>query len=777
DLLRGYGGNDTLNGGAGNDSMTGGAGNDTYYVNSSGDIVTENAGEGTDTVRSSVSYALGENVEKLILTGTSDISGTGNSLNNAITGNSGNNFLNGGDGKDSLSGGGGNDTLYGGTGADTMKGGAGDDTYYLDNSSDKVTENLNEGSDTVNSSLSFVLGANVENLTLTGSSNLNGTGNDLNNVITGNSGNNILTGGGGNDTLNGQGGADTMTGGAGDDTYYLDNTGDAVTENPGEGADTVVSSITCTLGANVENLLLSGTAYIDGTGNNLDNTIYGNMGNNVLSGGVGNDTILGGAGDDTLVGGTGNDAMAGGLGNDAYSVDTISDVVTENAGEGSDTIVSPFSYTLGANTENLFLDATTNINGTGNDLDNYMVGNSGNNILSGGAGNDSLDGGAGNDTMKGGAGDDAYGVDSSTDVVTENAGEGTDTVNSSITFTLGANLENLVLTGTSGLTGTGNSLDNQLVGNSGSNTLTGGAGSDLLYGNEGNDTLSGGDGNDGLSGGGGSDVMLGGAGDDTYVVDASGDLVTESLGAGTDTVLSSISCSLGLNVEDLGLLGTADINGTGNSLDNQLAGNSGNNILKGNAGDDELNGGAGNDTMAGGTGNDTYVVDSTGDLVSEGFSSGTDTVLSSITYTLGSNVENLALASTADLSGTGNSLNNVIIGNTGNNALSGGTGNDTILGGSGNDLLIGGTGSDTFMYGSAGDGLDTIADFTKGSGNDLLDLTSLGITADADHLRFSYSGGNTTVSVDTDGGVDTFVAIAVLQGVSMTLADTSNYDV
>jgi Ca2+-binding RTX toxin-like protein len=180
-----------------------------------------------------------------------------------------------------------------------MLGGAGNDTYIV-NGGDTIIEAAGGGRDTVQSSVSLTLGANLEVLVLTGSGNLNGTGNTLANTITGNGGRNLLNGGGGNDTLNGGAGNDTLAGGGGNDTYTV-NGGDRVTENAGQGTDTVLSSVSFTLSANLERLTLTGSANIDGTGNTLANTIIGNAGANKFIAGVGSDTLTGGAGADSFV--------------------------------------------------------------------------------------------------------------------------------------------------------------------------------------------------------------------------------------------------------------------------------------------------------------------------------------------------------------------------------------------------------------------------------------------------------------------------------------------
>jgi Ca2+-binding RTX toxin-like protein len=241
---------------------------------------------------------------------------------------------------------------------------------------------------------------------LTGTTAINGIGNTQDNVLTGNSAVNRLTGGAGNDRLDGKAGADKMLGGIGDDTYVVDIATDVITENTNEGTDTVESSVKLTLGANVENLILTGSTAINGTGNTLNNILIGNVAANTLSGGAGVDTLIGGAGNDRLVGGGGIDTMQGGTGNDNFVVDVTTDIVTENLNEGTDTVETGITYTLGANVENLTLTGSTTVNGTGNTLDNVLTGNSAANTLAGGAGDDSLDGKAGADKLLGGIGDD-----------------------------------------------------------------------------------------------------------------------------------------------------------------------------------------------------------------------------------------------------------------------------------------------------------------------------------------------------------------------------------
>ena len=840
-VITGNDGNNWIDGGLGADTMIGGKGDDTYVIDNSLDVITENPGEGNDTVRTSASYTLGGNIENLVLLGSASIDGTGDNGNNSITGNDGNNRLDGGQG------------------VDTLIGGLGDDTYVVDNIADVITEYNNQGNDTVQSSINWTLGDYLENLTLTGGANINATGNSLGNTLTGNSGNNVLDGGAG---------ADTMYGGDGDDTYVVDVAGDLVFENQNAGTDTVQSSITYTLGLYLENLTLTGSANIDATGNTQANIITGNDGNNRIDGGLGNDSMAGGKGDDiyivdsssdvvteqnnegndtvqasasfvlgdyienlqltgggninatgngsanTLTGNTGNnildgglgaDTMTGGDGNDTYVVDDIGDRVVESPNQGTDVVQAYISYTLGANVENLQLKGTTGLSGTGNELANQLTGNSGANQLYGMAGNDVLDGGAGADTLTGGTGDDTYMVDNTGDVVVEQLGEGYDRVYASVSYSLSDNVEYLGLTSNGNIDGTGNQLANTLVGNIGNNKLDGGLGADTMSGGLGNDTyivedagdlvkeqlnegddlvkasisytlttnverltltgngnidgtgndlantIIGNDGNNQLDGGAGSDTLTGGKGDDTYLVDATTDVVVESLNEGNDTVKSTATYVLSDNIESLILQGSANIDGTGNILANTLTGNTGNNVL---------DGGAGADTMFGGLGDDTYVVDNVGDSVNEALNSGNDAVKASISYSLTVNVENLILTGLGNIDGTGNDLANQITGNSGNNRLDGGLGIDTMTGGGGDDLYIVDNSADVVIEAGNG-GRDTVqasASYVLSDEIEVLTLTgSADINGTGNGLNNVLTGNSGNNWLDGGIGADTLI--------------------
>lgn len=405
-------------------------------------------------------------------------------------------------GNDNIDGGGGNDIIYTGAGNDTAYGGAGDDLF------DDYTDSSFGGSDT------FYGGV--------GSDTIYGwTGYD---TLYGEAGDDSLYGEGDDDTLDGGIGADRMYGGDGSDTYYVDNVGDLVEDDgSGYGYDRVNSAVTFSLGAGLEALTLVGRLDINGTGNDLGNSITGNARNNSLyglagsdslSGEAGADILEGGDGDDFLDGGSGADAMYGGRGDDTYRVDSASDVVVEtlfqSQGGGIDTVnleYAPSSYTLGTSVENLQMSWDSgNQNATGNVLGNVIYGGSGanqirglegNDVLHGYEGADILDGGTGVDTMYGGYAGDTYLVDQSTDRAIEYAWEeGMDIVNATASFTLGANVEDLTLVGSANINGTGNSGANLLSGSTGANTLRGLGGADTFRSQSGADIVIGGTGAD-----------------------------------------------------------------------------------------------------------------------------------------------------------------------------------------------------------------------------------------------------------------------------------------
>ncbi|MGV3573127.1 MAG: M10 family metallopeptidase C-terminal domain-containing protein [Ramlibacter sp.] len=747
DLLVGGEGNDTLYGGNGIDGLDGGAGDDLYWLESDYDHIVD--ASGTDTVVSAASWVLATGLENLSLSGTAAVDATGNEADNVILGNDGANVLRGMGGVDTLRGGNGDDTYHvdhadeevkewhagagvdkvvatvdwelgeflehlelagsddldgtgnadanrivgnaganvldGAAGSDTLQGGAGDDIYHV-GTGDTVVEAVGEGSDTVHTKVDWILGDNVEHLVLDGPA-LAGTGNASANRIVGNGQWNVIDGGAG---------ADMLEGGDGDDTYHVDQAGDEVVELAGEGWDEVVATASVTLDANVESLVLAGSAALNGTGNDGQNVLWGNAGANVLDGGAGIDTLWGGDGNDT------------------YIVDHAGDLALEDwDADGVDTVRSSVSNYLHDRVENLTLTGTANLYAIGNTLANVLRGNDGANTL---------DGGSGSDTMYGGYGNDTYFVNSSGDRIegeSSTSRGGIDTVYASTSWSLaGDYVENLALTGYASINATGNSLANKLTGNDGKNILNGSTG---------------------------ADTMAGGKGNDTYYVDNAKDNVhgeSSASSGGIDTVVASIDWSAaGRYVEYLtAASGTASIDLTGNTLANKLTGNSGKNIL---------NGGSGADTMAGGKGSDIYHVDNARDSItgeSSSSSGGIDSVFSSVSFSLaGDYVEQLALTGSSSINGTGNGLANVLTGNSGKNVLKGEGGKDTIDGGAGADTLTGGSSADRFVYDAASDStlkaLDRITDFTRGS--DKIDLSHLdGNAGKSGHQDFSFIGSS-----------------------------------
>ncbi|HET9639043.1 MAG TPA: calcium-binding protein, partial [Allosphingosinicella sp.] len=469
-----------------------------------------------------------------ITTGDQDETIGGGAGNDVIRAGGGGDYVTGDVGNDRLFGEGGDDFLHGGTGADELAGGQGDDVYSVDGG-DLVIEAADSGIDIVHTGLgAYALTANVENLSGFGFGQAL-TGNALANRIVGTTGSDTLDGGDGADTLEGGTGNDRLIGGAGDDLlhYVAARFGtDAASVDGGAGTDTLFVSfpdsiqpagLTRSLTANplgghdgwiangagdrveftgIEKFEISGTSAADSiSGGSLDDILFGLGGVDVLDGGAGNDRLDGGGGADQL---------RGGLGDDIYDWADYNDTIVELAGEGTDEIrVFSFSFILAADAH---VEKLTGISNEGQTL----IGNGFANIVTGNTGNDWLNGGGGADTMRGAAGNDVYVVDNVADVVEENAGEGTDRIETMLaSFSLAAfaNVENLTAI---------SDTNHDLRGNSGNNVITAGNGNDVLrlY-DGGDDTVRGGTGNDNIFFIGSltsADVVNGGADTDTLVL-------------------------------------------------------------------------------------------------------------------------------------------------------------------------------------------------------------------------------------------------------------------
>jgi Ca2+-binding RTX toxin-like protein len=743
DHITGGNGNDTLDGGKGNDILLGGQGDDTYIVDNVADKITELAGQGIDTVKTAINnYELGDELENLTLTGKAHNAAAGNTLDNVLIGNTGNNTLYG------LAG---NDRLDGGKGKNTLDGGSGDDTYVVNSKNDKLIELTDGGIDTVESRVSFSLldtdgkkglnGGNVEHITLTGKTDIDGIGNALNNTLIGNSGNNTLTGGAGIDRLDG---------GAGKDIYLFNNTSEHTqAEISDTGLDSqeidevrfaplkdsnagstfslyagdtgieriVIESSRSAIVFNIDaSQALNGLIIVGHDGaNSLTGTEYADT----LNGKAGKDSLIGGLGNDTLDGGDGADILNGGTGDDTYFVDNKDDVIIDSSGH--DIVKSALnSYTLAADMENLTLIAGA-LTGVGNSGDNVIIGNNQDNIIYGAAGNDILNGDAGNDI---------YLIQSTEEHAQAeiNDSAGRDEVR--FAATMASNLilyaddkgiEHVVLGNGAKPDEDATSLSvdaSQML-----NALT-------LIGNAGINTLIGTRQDDYLDGGGEADILKGGAGDDTYVVDNVNDNIVDSEGKDTVVVKTALhDYQLAADIENLTLQAGGALYGYGNDLDNIITGNSSANFLTGkggadkligNEGNDILDGGSGQDTLEGGAGDDNYNIDLTAsgemeDKVVEKINAGTDTIellgtssnSKAFTLTLQTNVENINIKATGNslLNLQGNDLNNVLVGNNANNIINGGNGNDTLTGGAGKDFF------DFSSFRAQKPSIDTITDF------------------------------------------------------------------
>ena len=640
DYLDGDEGADKLYGSIGDDILVGGAGNDTLYGEEGRDTYIYNVGDGVDTIYDSrtdgniLRFGAGVSASSVILRlgslmldlGGGDEIHIGNFDQTDVFNSSSIDSFEFADGTVlsaaellargfDIEGTDGDDTITSTTDVDTGIVTITDHSLYGTNTTDRI----------------YGLGGND---TLDG-----GAGDDAldggseNDLLIGAEGDDILVGGAGNDILVGGAGNDTLSGGADDDTLAGDNgDGSAAGDDHldgGDGNDVVA-------GEGGADTLLGGAGA---------DQLFGGDGNDVLDGGTGDDMLLGGAGNDMLTGGDGVDIFAfdAGFGEDHILDDGINavqfnfnvvdagmvidlgvdslrisfangDVLHIDGYDPNDPLNSCSISTFQFNDQTLSLQDILDLGGPavnftigpdiigtdnadviqGTDKSEHIYALAGDDIIDAGArddtieggdGDDTIDGGSGADLMKGGAGNDTYVVDNAGDTVTENLDEGWDAVQSSVSYTLGNHVEGLTLTGADNIDGTGNALNNYINGNDGTNVLSGAGGDDWLSGGAGDDTLAGGSGNDTLSGGTGADTMAGGAGDDDYTVDKSGDVVTENFNEGIDVVRSSVTYTLGVNLENLSLAGTDAIDGIGNELNNIINGTDGKNILPGGVSD------------------------------------------------------------------------------------------------------------------------------------------------------------------------------------------------
>jgi len=769
--LEGAAGNDTLEGGGGADSMAGGNGNDGYYVDHAGDVVYEASSAGNDTVFASVGYSLdsyeASGVENLTLLGGADpLNATGNALANRLTGNAG---------KNRLVGGAGDDTLDGGADSDTLEGGIGNDTYIIDAEDDKVDETGGTGIDNVFASVSYTLdrpeSSGVENLTLTGTDNLNATGNALSNKLTGNGGDNRLDGGTG---------GDIMAGGGGNDTYVIDSMQDIVTEGLNAGTDLVEVGISWmgasyALAQNVENATLKNSVAFNLVGNALDNWLTGNDQNNLLNGGQGNDTFTGGLGSDSFT------VDAG--------IDTITDLTTADKLDikaGATAIVSGV------------------LNLTGHQINNagtlVMVGSAAGETLVGSLGVDAIVGGAGSDSMNGGAGADIFVIAAASDYNGDTivGGAGADIIrftsaNAGETLVLNANLSDvdnmlsISVSDADGITSatTPLNVNASAVTLSRGVTVTGNAGSNALTGSAQGDTISGGAGADTLTGGLGADRLDGSDGDDIFIVAATGDYTGDTVtgGAGADqmrftSTTAGDTLTLNANLSDSNnqiTVAASDASGSTAGTTNlnisaaavtltgvYLIGNAGANRLTGSNLGDTLAGGAGADTLAGGGGNDTVSYADITSSSAHGLTQLTGVAINLSSDTIAATAVASAMGGTVVLGGGNGTAGSALAGrsagylaNTAANSstgmvrdslssieaatgsaladyLLGSSSDDTLSGGGGADYLSGGNGNDSFAY-ALGAELSSGESLIGGAGTDTLRLAGSSQTYTLEH--------------------------------------------
>ena len=823
DAIFGQGGNNTLIGGAGNDTLVAGQGNAGFATSETGDNYVQ-AGSGNTVI-------LGAGGSDTLIGGSGNDTIEAGAGNEFVVGGSGNESINGGAGNDTLQAGGdGNDTIFAGSGSTTISGGGGVDYLHGGSGSDVIYSGDGGQAETPTQ-----IQAGSGNTTIYGGNGVDridgGDGNDV--IYAGDGGTaaapTSVEAGSGNTTIYGGNGTDEILGGAGVDVLYAGNGGTDANPNvvtAGTGTATLYGGA----GASVLNDSVSGTdLLVAGSG---DTSLYG----------VGSDTLVAGSGSDYLSG-TGNDTYIFGADSGAdevantgaadviqFSADVASNEVTfaPDIGSGGQTSLimddgggsitvdnglssgsiaavsfsgsSPLSLAqaiqqaaaagnavnsvISGTNGNLIFDAASGdsvTGGSGQDTlstwgngDSVVAGSGGNlvyaegtgDIVRGGSGNDTLDAIGAHTTLVGGTGNALFNINDTSDVVSVAGDGGHDSIVSSVSYTLPTHVDTLTLSGTANLSATGNNdADN------------------LLTANSGNDTLTAGSGNDTLVSGSGVDVLVGGTGPDTFEVNNSADVIQPGSTGGQDTIYSSVNYTLTAHIGTLTLTGTGNLTATDSYGNATITGNAGNDTLTGGAGTDKLIAGSGVDTLVAGTGRTTFVVNNTSDVIQGNGSSGSDTVQSSVSYTLEQHIDNLTLTGSGDLVGRGNSdASNYIVGNAGNDTLIAGSGSDTLVAGTGADTLVAGVGTDV-LQGQGGDTFELDSGFGSskivtgsgvstvqfGAGISATDLT-LGLAIGTDGnpaLVIQDGGGAATIDGGLTGSIGSF---DFADGSNLTLA-------
>jgi Ca2+-binding RTX toxin-like protein len=732
DTLLGGSGDDTLDGGGGDDNLDGSWGTDTVSYAAAAAAVTANLATTTST---SAGYR----------TVGSAGGGAGSDVLIDVENLIGSRF------SDRLTGSALHNTLEGGSGNDTLDGGQGDDTASYAGAAAGVVVSLAVAAGTAQNTrgAGTDLLFNFENL----------SGSAFNDTLTGNAGHNWLDGGAGNDSL---------VGGAGDDVYVVDSSWDVVVEFAGGGQeDRIQSTVSWTLGSNVEILQLEGSGQLTGTGNALNNLIFASDGGCTLNGGTGHDTLVGDRGDDWLQGGSGNDDLTGGMSGDYIDIhDTAS---YRDATGGVNASLATGRATGGAGNDTL----TAIENLVGSRFNDTLTGDNGSNVIEGGAGNDVLDGGtSGRDTVSYATAASAVTVNLALTTAQNTQGAGIDTLRNFEVLT-GSNFGDKLTAGDGGIEFNFGSWGCELNGGGGNDTLVGGSGDDSMEGGRGADLLRGGAGNDVLMGDtndsdsagdsnddGAVDTLAGGEGDDIYIVNSVLDIVTELVNGGTtDQVKSTVSWTLGDNLESLQLKGWDFLAGKGNAL---------NNTFYSSYGDTWLDGRAGLDTVT--YSSNSSIVD--GVRVNLAITTAQDTGGSGWDTLI--NIENVE-GSLFDDTLTGSAAANMLQGGDGDDTIDGGGGNDTISGDGGLDTLTGGNGADVFIFGNEREfggttatGCDVITDFIRGK--DHIDLSGVDANSATYNVNEAFTRLLTSTTAFTEAGQLRFYA-GVLYGNTDTDAE------